>query len=141
MKILTSKSAANISSDSVNMSGAEGFFGLAPEINKNNKTTQDELLVICCVVKQNIWNMCLIHILCRAQNMLQVAETARLWITSQQLNEHMTERKKIKFPASHNSAFLTQMTRLRLVALFGQSMTERCETGRGQLESAGTCKT
>lgn len=42
--------------------------------------------------------MCLIHILCRAQNMLQVAETARLWITSQQLNEHMTERNKIKNP-------------------------------------------
>jgi len=53
------------------------------------------------IVKQYIWNMCLIHILCRDQNMLQVADTTRLWITSQQLNEHMTERKKIKIPASH----------------------------------------
>lgn len=42
--------------------------------------------------------MCLIHILCRAQNMLQGAETTRLWITSQQLNEHTTERHKIKNP-------------------------------------------
>lgn len=42
--------------------------------------------------------MCLLHILCRAQNMLQGAETTRLWITSQQLNEHMTERHKIKNP-------------------------------------------
>lgn len=38
LKILTSKSAANMSSDSVNMSGAEGFFGLAPATNKNNHT-------------------------------------------------------------------------------------------------------
>lgn len=50
------------------------------------------------VVKQNMWDMCLIHILCRDQNMLQVAETPRLWITSQQLNEHMTKRHKIKNP-------------------------------------------
>lgn len=27
-----------MSSDSVNMSGAEGFFGLAPAMNKNNQT-------------------------------------------------------------------------------------------------------
>lgn len=39
-EILTSKSAANMSSDSVNMSGAEGFFGLAPETNKNKTTRQ-----------------------------------------------------------------------------------------------------
>lgn len=31
--------------------------------------------VVHCVVKQNIWNMCLIHILCRDQNMVLVAET------------------------------------------------------------------
>lgn len=98
-----------MSSDSVNMSGAEGFFGLAPETNKNNKRTLGEFLVIHHVVKQNNWNMCLIHILCRAQNMLQVAETPRLWITSQQLNEHMTERHKIKISASYNFAFLTQI--------------------------------
>lgn len=28
-----------------------------------------------CVVKQNIWNMCLLHILCRDHNMVLVAET------------------------------------------------------------------
>ena len=80
----------------------------------HTKTTiEHEFLVMGCVVKQNIWNMCLIHILCRAQNMLQVAQTARLWITSQQLNEHMTERNKIKIPASLNSAFLTQRNPFR----------------------------
>lgn len=108
LRILTSKSAANMSSDSVNMSGAEGFFALTPETNKNT-AVRGEFLIIHHVVKQNIWNMCLIHILCRAQNMLQVAETARLWITSQQLNEHMTERNNIKIPASNNSVFLTQI--------------------------------
>lgn len=38
-KHLTSKSAANMSSDSVNISGAEGFFGLVPieqMINSND---------------------------------------------------------------------------------------------------------
>lgn len=53
--------------------------------------------------------MCLIHILCRDHNMVLVAETARLWITSQQLNEHMTKRNKIKTPASHNSASLAHV--------------------------------
>lgn len=38
--VLTSKSAANMSSDSVNMSGADGFFGLAPEHTSNDKTRQ-----------------------------------------------------------------------------------------------------
>lgn len=37
-KQLTSKSAANMSSDSMNISGAEGFFGLVPaeQINGND---------------------------------------------------------------------------------------------------------
>lgn len=35
-KHLTSKSAANISSDSVNISGAEGFFGLVPAEKMTN---------------------------------------------------------------------------------------------------------
>lgn len=43
-----------MSSDSVNMSGAVTFFALAPETNKNNKTTKNEFLVIHHVVKQNI---------------------------------------------------------------------------------------
>ncbi len=106
------------------MSGAEGFFGFAPETNKN-KTTQGEFLVIHHVVKQNIWNMCLIHILCRAQNMLQVAETARLWTTSQQLNEHMTERNKIKIPASNKSVSHTNQAIfvLHRPAFFDQSLS------------------
>lgn len=119
------------------MSGAEGFFGLAPETNKNNKTTQDEFLVIHHVVKQNIWNMCLIHILCRAQNMLQVAETARLWITSQQLNEHMTERNKIKIPASHNSAFLTQITPFKICIEWDSLGNKKCNSSKLQ----GSAKT
>lgn len=103
--VLTSKSAANMSSDSVNMSGADGFFGLAPEhTTKRWGVCVCECLLLRCVVKHNIWNICWGHILCRAQNMLQGAETARLWITSQPLNEHMTERQKIKKnPASHKS--------------------------------------
>lgn len=98
--MLTSKSAANKSSDSVNMSGADGFFGLAPATKKTTKGRRCERLSLCWVVQQEICNMCLSHILCRAQNMLQGAETTRLWITSQQLNatEHMTERHKIKNP-------------------------------------------
>lgn len=59
------------------------------------------------------------HILCRAQNMLQGAETTRLWITSQQLNEHMTERQKIKKPESHNSELKrVSFTSAQLVLVF-----------------------
>lgn len=65
--------------------------------------------------------MCLIHILCRDQNMLQVAETPRLWITSQQLNEHMTKRNKIKIPASYNSAFVTQTKPSKTAFHFAQT--------------------
>lgn len=57
-----------MSSDSVNMSGAEGFFGFAPEMNKNNKTAQDEFLVIHHVVKQNIWNVFDSHTLQRSKH-------------------------------------------------------------------------
>lgn len=65
---LTSKSAANMSSDSVNMSGAEGFFGLAPETNNNNKTARDGFLVVHYVVKQNIWNVFDSHTLQRSKH-------------------------------------------------------------------------
>lgn len=74
--------------------------------------------------------MSLIHILCRAQNMLQVAETARLWITSQQLNEHMTERNKIIIPASHNSAILTQMNPYKMCTGWHSATNQRDETSK-----------
>jgi len=59
--------------------------------------------------------------------MLQVADTPRLWITNQQLNEHMTERNNIKTPGTHKSAFLTLINPPKAilvwhrVALFGQA--------------------
>lgn len=43
-----------MSSDSVNMSGAEGFFGFAPETNKKKQNKEkSEFLLMHQVVKQN----------------------------------------------------------------------------------------
>lgn len=38
---LTSKSALNMSSDSVNMSGADGFFGFGPETHRDTGDVKD----------------------------------------------------------------------------------------------------
>lgn len=113
MKTLTSKSAANMSSDSVNMSGAEGFFGFAPETNKKKQNKENNTGWVSAHApgcKTEFSGTCVwftysaeLKICCRWQRQPGFGLQASNWMNTWQ------KETKLKIPASHNSAFVTQI--------------------------------